>query len=745
MSDEVLNALDAVPAAETPTKQKKVPALGTPEFLLYKRETTRKSRKKSKEKQDADSPLFSSLMEPTKQEAKKILEGRGLKNGHVIDTVYRLLLQAAEQNNVLPNRFLFANGIKKMLKSHEQKSAQLLPEIPPDEVIGELSNRAELYGLYDAGIGSREPTTFEEFLEIRQHCKRDAFYLGKEILGKDFAECHRVWTDYFPKFDPTGLRPSYTQKQAIKWLNDASETKNFLLLASRSAFKSSWSHIWVLSLILCFPDVRVLLVSETRPLSKDFIGVIRSYFEAISGQETRFQQFFPEFTIPMGDGSSLSLDCPMAHLRLAQSIESTSMDSTVAGRRFDAAIFDDPISNMSCGNDVQIQASYNKFLALLKLRETSALALVLGTPWADTDMYARLIAQADENADSSWVYRIDPAFVVKRTARHKLTPALLSTLVEDDIESFLFPERLNFKFLRQEILSSPSFFMSQNLIIFPKDKDSDLKVTFDEIDLRAHLRPIGAFENKFSTSVMSLDRAYSVSKYADYSAIVAGRIQIKDRQHICAVVDVLIDRLRESELVDACVKMIVKHQPTHFVLERDKGWETLIQSIQRKLMLMDAPLPQFIAKLIPSGGLNIRAKAKRIKILELPLMENKLWFAGGIWTDGVFLQFTTYDGITASNSTRKEDSVDAIALLYESFMPKTLGDATASVAEQERLDREAEMAAQQEKSSRHQESIFGSDMPRIQPPMSDDPPAERPADPRRAMLDRVFGNNGMHS
>ena len=46
-------------------------------------------------------------------------------------------------------------------------------------------------------------------------------------------------------------------------------------LASESAFKSSFNHVWILSAILCQPSIRILLCSETRPLAKDFIGVIR--------------------------------------------------------------------------------------------------------------------------------------------------------------------------------------------------------------------------------------------------------------------------------------------------------------------------------------------------------------------------------------------------------------------------------------------------------------------------------------
>src|SRR5260370_1570638 len=266
---------------------------------------------KVREKRNADSVKHDSKLEPTKPEAKHLLELRGLNNPHVIDCVYGLLVRAAEELGLPQNRFLFSHGVIQTLKSCEAKEGLPLPEIADEQVTGELLNRAELYALYDSSIAWREELSFEEFFSIRHTCKTDCFLLGRDVLEKDFAECHRVWSDYFPRFNPDSLPANYTQKQAIKWLNEQSELKNFLLLPSLSSFKSSWSHLCPLTLILCFPDVRVLLVSETKPLSKDFIGVIRSYFETTPGQESRFNQLFPEFTIPMGDGSVLSLDCPM--------------------------------------------------------------------------------------------------------------------------------------------------------------------------------------------------------------------------------------------------------------------------------------------------------------------------------------------------------------------------------------------------------------------------------------------------
>jgi len=650
---------------------------------------------------------YDGVSEPTKPEAKRLLGERGLKNAHVIDTVYDCLIGAAAEKGIAANYFLFTNGIIQTLRSYETTKAQPLPEIAAESVTGELLNRAELYALFDASISWREELTFEEFLNIRRICKTDCFLLGRDVLQKDFAECHRVWShEFFPRFNADTLPPDYSQKQAIKWLSEQSELKNFLLLASRSSFKSSWSHIWLLSLILCLPDVRVLLVSETRPLARDFIGVIRSYFEAVPGNETRFQQLFPEFTIPLGDGSVLSLDCPMARLRLPQSIESTSMDSAVAGRRFDVGLFDDPISNMSCGNDVQIQASHNKFLALLKLRETSGLVCVLGTPWAENDLYSRLITQADENEDSSWTYRIDPAFVVKPEARKKLTPIFLPTLVESDVESFLFPERLNWKFLRQEISNSPSFFLSQNLCIFPRAADADLRVTFEEAVFRAHTRPIGSFDSPFAQTYMSIDRAWSVSKYADFSCVMVGKILPIENKTACAIVNVSMDRWKESELVLNVVKMIEKHPAIRaIIMEKDKGWEELRLAVHRAAALRGIVVPPFIIKPI---DITPRAKARRAKQLEQPLSDGRLWFAAAHWTDSVMEQFLKFDGVTDSNKTRKDDAVDATGLLA-SLLPKTIEEVpVVGPDEQRKREEEAEQEAQRDRMRLQHAAMFGN-------------------------------------
>jgi hypothetical protein len=646
---------------------------------LTGKERVERYRAKEKKKKLAAAYKYGSDVEPTKTEAKKILEAR-IENAHVLDCVYDLLIQAAEQLGIPANAFLFQNGVQATLQSVEQKKKpleekkpQLIAEIADEQVSGELLTRPELYALFDASIAWRESElTFEEFLQIRQNCKRDCFYLGKEILNKDFARCHEVWSrEFFPRFDPTTLSPNYTQKQAIAWLDSQAEKKDWMLLASRNSFKSSWSHIWLLSLVLCLPDVRVLLVSETRPLSKDFIGAIRSYFETVKNQETRFQQLFPEFTLPMGDGSVLSLDCPMAHLRLAQSIESTSMDSAVAGRRADVILFDDPISSTSVGNEVQRLASVTKYDALRKLREVGGLVLILGTPWHEEDLYATLIKRNDEDEDKPLQYRLDPAWELKPefTLNDEGKSRGLREIKEHMVD-LLFPERLSWKFLQSELRSNLAFFASQNLIIFPRDEDADIRCTFDEVRLKEHCQPIGFFlTSPVQKTVLAVDTAFSVAHTADFSCLTTIRILKHEEKDTAVAWDVDLGRWPYSDLALHIVLAIQKHLPSDVVIEKDRTWVTLQREIIKQALIRGVLLPHIYWKEPAAGGTSPLQKAKRVKALEPLLANDQLWFIQSHWTDICLEQLRKFDGLTRSSASRKDDFPDSLATGIQTYFP----------------------------------------------------------------------------
>jgi hypothetical protein len=351
MSDEVKELIASEPIEAAEKRQAMTPA-----------ERQAKYNKKKKDSKIAASLSYDTTIEPTKPDAKRLLEQRGIEPGHVLDTIYDQLIRAAEQNGIPANKFLFQNGIDKTLQSYEQKSPQLLETIAAEPVIGELSNRAELYALWDASCSWREdPMNFGEFLHLRRVCKTDAYELGM-LLGKDFEECQKHWSRFLPQWNPDTLPAKYTQKQMRDWLAAQSETKDYLLLASRNSMKSSFSLIFLLTLHLCCPDARALLVSETTKLSAGFIRSYRSYWEVKPRNATILQILFAEFCIQPGSGSTLEFESPMCRLDLIQaSATSTSMQSVVAGGRAEILIFDDPISNLSCNTEEQRQKSVDLF------------------------------------------------------------------------------------------------------------------------------------------------------------------------------------------------------------------------------------------------------------------------------------------------------------------------------------------------------------------------------------------------
>jgi hypothetical protein len=688
--------------------------------------------------------------EPTQPAAKRLLELRGLKDKQVIDTVYDRLIEAAGENRLPANYFLFANGIVQTLKSHELGKPQPLVEIADELVIGELSNRAELAALHDVYAWREDASInghkdFDDFLRLRRVFKTDPYEAGLRDGGEDFEECQKNWAEFLPQLEPNTLCPGYTQRQMREWLDSLSNIKDFLIIASRNAMKSSFVLLWLRSLHLCCPDARALLVSETTKLSAGFIRKYRSFWEVKPHQESLLQKLFPEYCIIPGAGSKLEFSSPMAHLDLIQaSATSTSCESVNTGGRAEVIVFDDPVSNLSCNTEEQRKKSVDLHDLLQKIREVNgSFAITIGTPWygaqadGDGDLYAVLMKRNEESEDKPLAVRIDPIVTVKREAQHKLTPALLPTLTQEDVESYLLPIRMPWRFVKKEISANPTFALSQNFCIFPKDSDAGLRVTFEETVFRAHIRPVGSFDSPFAQTYMSIDRGWSVSKFADFSCVMVGKILPIENKTALAIVDCSMDRWKESELILNVVKMIEKHPALRgIILEKDRGWEELRLAVHRAAALRGLVVPPFIIKPIDTTP---RSKMRRAKRLEQPLEDGRIWFASAYWTEAVMSQFLKFDGITNSNKTRKDDAVDCVVALAEHCLPRTVEEAPVIDSDERRIrDEEAEREAQKERMRLQHRTMFGGDNIPYQRPAEVEQPQQS-----NDIRDRLFGGSGL--
>jgi Terminase RNaseH-like domain len=423
-------------------------------------------------------------------------------------------------------------------------------------------------------------------------------------------------------------------------------------------------------------------------------------------------------------GKSNEVISPMQRLNLpSKGVASTSQESSLVGKRSDFMVFDDFISNKSSDTEIQRESSKNYFNAAAKLRTVEGYILTIGTPWHESDAYAAIIES--NRKSNNWKIKIDPAWTPKDHARNKK----VTELKEEDV-TLLFPEHLSWKFLQSELAMNEAFFLSQNLMRFPKEANWDLKVQFSEDVLNRQTRFRSFFDTTIYKTYMALDRAYSTSMYADFSAIVTGRVQLVEKVQSLVVTDVFVERLKPAELANAVAKKINEHHPEILFFEKDRGYEELVSAIQQSLFTQfrwqrqDMPALKVVD--ILAGDRAKNSKAIRIKRLELPLEQRTLWFtAGQNWNDALISQMTKYQG-KKSTSSSKDDMVDALSLLYDQVMPKNYYSPQEEVGSAK--DREAE--AERVKAKAMHERMFSSPMAPQQPSFAD---LQKPQPPRQGM------------
>jgi len=346
-----------------------------------------------------------------------------------------------------------------------------------------------------------------------------------------------------------------------------------------------------------------------------------------------------------------------------------------------------------------------------------------------------MIKRNEEDPQRPLAVRIDPVMELKPEARRK---NLLELTGEDVVLSFL--PKLNWRFVRDEMRSPEgiNFFKAQYMCLW-LEEDEGLKVQFEHDELWHRVRPSSFFGNSFEAQTwMSLDRAYSVSKYSDLSALIVGQIKPVEGKNALVVVDCKMERLKESGLVKKTVDLIVQHRPTVFVAERDKNWEDFWQNVVRGCAMKSTPAPYFRWIAIDNTE---KSFARRAKSLELPLSDGRLWFANAFpQLEQLLLQLERFDGRKRSGNSvgSKDDGVSALSLMWAEARSLHQADVIkddAKEAEQRRVIEEAET---KEIRKREQYSrIFGNEI-YTPPPTLEPAPEPRKADPRM----RVFGSKG---
>ena len=700
---------------------------------LAPRRAAEKAKQKSKDrearKEEEALEQFDSPEVCRADEVRDILrERRNLTQGYVIEAAYRTGLIASKRLRIVANRFFWTHGVLSALRSLETGEAhQLLPQVEDCKAINDTFRNQDRVALWDFATSWRDQPakegwweeghriTYPEYETLRA-LKGSPCELGNVLLDRDFEGLHEEWEKFFPPIPMDVLPENYTQKQFKQAMASISEIKDFLLMAFRGSFKTTWMTTYLLCFVCAMPSIRIMIASATTALSKDTVKLFRSFFIPENDDLTLFQQIFADMCLfTRGDeGSVLSYECPAASSRftLAQpTMFSVGLDSTVSGRRFDIGLSDD-LSDNTTSDTPELRAStQRKWELMTELREgaNASFIFMLGTPYAQGDLLDTAITRNAINTTKSLAVRIDPAFDILDENRARAIaekPELLYQLEEHEVK-MKFPSQFSWGAFRKSLTNSElKQVLQQKLLIFTTDGNL-IKLNFEREVFDRNIVEAIPESDEITQIVLGLDRAHSTQRWADRSSLSILKTHKNSAgQPSACVLHVRADRWTTSELATQLVDCALEYKPNVCVLEKDPAWRDLNNAIQLECDRRGVTLNLFWKPVTTTP----KAKVIRFKQQEslMNAVPSRLTFLRGPHLEGVWEEYSWQDGQKVSSSSKqKDDKIDSVSQALLCLPdPEAKGEHKITQDEQEKWEQRSRMAAQHER-------IFGSWNPNL--------------------------------
>jgi hypothetical protein len=657
--------------------------------------------------QEEISVEFKSRQEASSEKARSILINIwGVTRSEKIDVIYEEGVRTATALKLTPNIFYWTNGPIKTLESIKTNEPRLLEQDNGENIIpGKITYRKEdfaMYQFFDAWRGDG-CESFEAYLAEQWECMTGGTVnRGNKYFGKDFYNSpdgpHGRWDEMFIQWKST-LRPEYKQTDMKRWIAEQSEYKKRLLIACRSSYKSTFTLCYLVGAVLCCGDVRLLLISETEPLSDDFIGGFRSFWEIKDPYNpTRFQRLFRFYCIPEGDGESEKFASPMAHLSLFQkTAQSISMNSKgAAGSRADIIVFDDPLSGESVGTDVQRLKTEKRYDAYVEFLEVGGYVHYNATPWHEEDLTAKLLERNEKAGGEGWLYIIDPAFKVKEHARDK---DIWSLDFETDVD-LMFPARLTPQVLRTKLKDgdpAARTFRMQTLCMFLPEVEETQKLHFDRIWI---IRNTITADPRSGEVYGTADLGFSKTKFRDPSCLTLWR---RDEDKQLTVLIQEAGHWSTQEKAAAFVRLARQYLSDFktWIIEKYASWEDLDREIKMEAGKYGVTVPIYWAPVVQSPD----AKFRNIKRMESPISRDKIKFVAGPYLENLVNELENLDdtGPKRRSSSIHDDSADSLSIGVRFLCQDTDPDDKSAVQRKE-------MEEKQEKENRMKalhDRIFG--------------------------------------
>lgn len=499
----------------------------------------------------------------------------------------------------------------------------------------------------------------------RKKCQTDLWFLSKEIFKRDLFEAtHRPVIDFFLKKQP--YRPAF-QKNSEYTLEQFHEAfaeiaplavRKGILLYPRGSYKSSLDEDDITQYIICYPDIRILIMVGEGSLGEAFVPNIKQRFILEQAkQPTEFQLLFPEFVIDLEADKNIGGEqeywCPKRRLtqQVSPTLGSISILGSTSGWHCDVLKCDDVITDTTPITDSKSRNKImRKFVTVSNLLDPHGVLELIGTRYHEEDLYEHVKSALKDSrylCGASWT-----------SLPHAATKKL-KELTEQDV-ILLFPERQGFAYLREKLMLDEDTFCLQQLNN-PRLLGPTVKFRLE--DLRAAVTRVP--QNPTHQRYNFWDVATTKSEGSDYTC---GGFVTVDTAHWIAYLHMLVlDKFTPSELAYQIAKMAKETNPERVMFEKYTATNELwLEQEVKKIGVSwgyDVPIHAF------KTDKTKMAKGHRICGLEPLILQGRLFFSNLIPNiDEFFKQFTDFKGVP--NPKVHDDGPDMLSML-RMVMPMT--------------------------------------------------------------------------
>lgn len=421
----------------------------------------------------------------------------------------------------------------------------------------------------------KQKAAYDRLLYVKG--KEDLYIFNKHVLG---IEQGKVELAHF-------------HKKLCRFVTDDKHKKK-LILVPRGHLKSTLITIgYSVQSIVNNPNVRILILNATWQMSVDFLSEIKKNLTS----NPKLIELYGNLAVEPEEWSQDRITLKRTDMNIkGPTVWATGVESNLVGSHPDVIIFDDVHNRDNINSREQIDKVILRYKDALDLLEPGGQLIIIGTRWADGDLYSWLMDREGE-IHQSYDVLIEKAYEGDIVSGEGFTP--------------LWPEKFNLQEFRTRLREKGWYEFSAQYMNNPvPDEDAEFKKEwFQYYDVEE-------VKGKEMKNFVTIDPAISLAKGADYTAVTTTGI---DQFGNIFIKDITRGHFKVPEIIDTIFKVHETWHPQLIILETIAYQKALAYALREEMQKRGRYLP------IQEVNWHDKTKMQRIKALQ-PLYMNKKIF-----------------------------------------------------------------------------------------------------------------------